>query len=595
MPTSAPVQPAPTTFERDLPDKVDSGANALWINITGDEGRAERMIKLIISGAAKTLPREHQTPELLARYPGLENSAGNDTMDVLVWDVIHGAEWDKELTDPVKALQAVSGNGIDNDCVVIFKDLHTLLNHNNNYGLRRCLAELCKGNAFSNPRIIRPIAILSDTPAPHAAIKDYVSPIEFGLPDYQQIMREVVNWTQDSIRQSNDEHGADMANCSDDLKDQIANALLGLGAEEGQRILGFASTQCGGLKTSVMPVIAREKAEAIRKVEGLEFIPYSKIIDASEIGGYDAYYEWLYAKRRTYSAHARSLNQPRPRGVSLVGPPGTGKTEVGKLTAKVLGLDLIKMDIASLYDSLVGGTEKKTRQAFGMVRAMRRCVLLLDELDKVMGGAHQSQSSDSGVSSRMLSSILQFLSDRDMTSGDEMVFVMMTMNRVDGMPPELLRPGRIDRVYTTSLPGEDDLEQILKIHLAKHRLDPERYGKGLRTVVSAMKNYSGAEVAEVVNTARVDAYHACMTAWEGKGSRGNPPGFDDVTPTIEHLVGATTQMTPLASLMADDIEKMNTWCQRHGTPVSGRRVAESGGATQPAGRVRTSRSGSESN
>lgn len=584
--TRAPVQPNETVFERDLPDKIDSGANALWINITGDEGRAERMIKLIISGATKTLPEAHRTPEALERYPGLENSNGNDTMDVKVWDIVHGADWDRELTDPMKAMQSVPGSALNNDCVVIFKDLHTLLNHPPNYGLRRCIAEMCKGNAFSNPDIIRPIIFLADTPNPHPAIKDHISTIEFGLPDYDQIMREVVDWTQDSIRQSNDEHGEEMAACDDELKDQIANALQGLGAEEGQRILGFASTQRGGLNESVLPVIAREKAAAIKKVEGLEFIPYSKIIDEHQIGGYGSYLTWLHKKRRTYSSHARQLRLPCPRGVTIVGPPGTGKTEVGKLTAKVLGLDLIKMDISALYDSLVGGTEKKTRQAFGMVRAMRRCVLLLDELDKIMGGAHQNQSTDSGVSSRMLSSILQFLSDRDMIAGDEMVFVMITMNRVKGMPPELLRPGRIDRVYTTSLPDEAALEEILQIQLRNHDIDPTHYGRSLKSVVKAMRQYSGAEVAEVVVTARIDAYHEAMTRYEAQG--GAEPGPEDVIPTVEHLVGATAQMTPLATLMADDIEEMNSWCQGHGTPVSGRRVGGSdSGATKAAGRVRS--------
>ena len=587
--------------ERDMIDKFDSGTQFVWANITGDEGRHERSIKLLVAGAAKALPEDQRTPEMLARYPGMEAGDG-EPMDVMVWDPVHGAEWEartapdeRETTGmegAIKALQQIPTNKITRDTVIIMKDLHTILNHPAQVGARRCLVEMCKGNSFNNPDMMRPIIVLSDTPHPHTQIRDYVSPVDFGLPDEAQIRREVVDWTQDSIRRSNPDH-PETAECDDTLKDQITQQLLGLGAEEGQRILGFASTQCGGLNNRVLPVISREKMMAINSVEGLEFVPYDRIISTEDIGGYDGLLDYANKRRRLYGAHARGLNMPRPRGIALVGCAGTGKTTVGMLMARVLGLDLIQLDPSSLMDSLVGGTERKTRQVFAMVKAMRRCVLMVDELDKVMGGAHENQKTDSGVSSRMLSYFLRFLSERDMT-GDDQIFVVITMNRVEGMPPELLRPGRLDRVFTTRLPGDDELQDILRIQLRLNGLNPTTYGKSLKSVVPAMKNYSGAEVREVVIAARTNAYDDAMNAWEAAGGSGEKPGAEDIKPSIEHLVGATQELTPLATIMEEEVTKMHNWCESHGTPVSGRRTAAAASTRAPS-RVKTTRGGDAAN
>lgn len=586
--------------ERDMVDKFDSGTQFIWgILGGGDEGRHERNIKLSVAGANKALPEDQRTPEMQRRYPGMEASDG-EPMDVLCWDPVNGAEWERGVAanerttvgmeGAIKALQMIPTSRIPRDTVIIMKDLHTLLNHHSQIGLRRCLVEMCKGNSFNNPEMMRPIIVLSDDPHPHPQIRDYVSPIEFGLPDESQIRREVVDWTQDSIRRSNPDH-PETADCDDDLKDKITQQLLGLGAEEGQRILGFASTQCGGLNDRVLPVISREKMAAINAVEGLEFVPYDRIINSEDIGGYDGLLDYGYKRRMLYLPHARSLGLPRPRGIALVGCAGTGKTTVGMLMAKVLGLDLIQLDPSSLMDSLVGGTEKKTRAVFAMVRAMRRCVLMVDELDKVMGGAHENQKTDSGVSSRMLSYFLRFLSERDMT-GDDQIFVVITMNRVEGMPPELLRPGRLDRVFTTRLPSKSELLDILKIQLRLNGLDHATYGKSLSSVTTAMKDYSGAEVREVVIAARTNAYYDAMTAWEQAGSQGAAPDASAVAPSLEHLVSATAELTPLATIMEKEVKAMHEWCEGHGTPVSGQRTSSAADKRNPS-RVKTSARGGD--
>jgi SpoVK/Ycf46/Vps4 family AAA+-type ATPase len=132
------------------------------------------------------------------------------------------------------------------------------------------------------------------------------------------------------------------------------------------------------MSPGVLDVIAKEKAKVVRKVEGLEFIPWERITPEEQIGGFTALRKWLKIRGRAYSRHAQALGMELPRGIVLIGPPGTGKTMVAKATAKILGLDLITLDIGSMYDKYVGGSEGKIRKALNMVKAMPNALLLVD-------------------------------------------------------------------------------------------------------------------------------------------------------------------------------------------------------------------------
>lgn len=211
------------------------------------------------------------------------------------------------------------------------------------------------------------------------------------------------------------------------------------------------------------------------------------------------------------------------------------------------------------------------------------------EIDKVFAGAHESQSTDSGVSSRMLSYFLNWLSSRDVSSSSERrTFVMVTMNRATGVPPELMRRGRFDEIWCTDLPDTDEREDILRIHLAKRGVPPEIYGKSLKTVCGAMEGFSGAEIEEVARSARTTAYDARMHAWETAGASGPKPTKEQIRPTLEELAGSASILTPLSRLAATDVEEIRSFCQSRARPVSGQRVHD-GGVKRKARNVSTAK------
>jgi SpoVK/Ycf46/Vps4 family AAA+-type ATPase len=153
--------------------------------------------------------------------------------------------------------------------------------------------------------------------------------------------------------------------------------------------------------------------------------------------------------------------------------------------------------------------------------------------------------------------------------------VLVTLNRTNGVPPELLRPGRFDKIWATDLPDPEARLEILTIHLRKRGIDPERFGKALKSVVSVTENFSGAEIEEIVRAARCNAYHARMTDWEAAGSApAQMPTMDACHPTVEELAAASREITPLAQLAADEVLATRQYCLSKGAaPVSGRRAS----------------------
>ena len=143
--------------------------------------------------------------------------------------------------------------------------------------------------------------------------------------------------------------------------------------------------------------------------------------------------EWLTSSGRFLTQF--DVPQLTPRGLIFNGPPGTGKTMGAKYLARELDLPLYLLDIAGLMEKYVGESEQNLRIALKQAETSAPCVMLIDEVEKLFHGS----GDDSGVTSRMLSSILWWLQEHK-----SKVFTVMTTNKEANIPPELYRPGRID-------------------------------------------------------------------------------------------------------------------------------------------------------
>jgi ATPase family associated with various cellular activities (AAA) len=139
-----------------------------------------------------------------------------------------------------------------------------------------------------------------------------------------------------------------------------------------------------------------------------------------------------------------------PRGLLFDGPPGTGKTLGAKQVAKYLDVPLYRLDISSTLNRYIGESEQRLRQQLQLLDKEEPCVVLLDEAEKVFG-----QASDNPVIERMLSQLLWWMNEHT-----SRVFTIMTTNNKAKLPPELYRPGRIDRVMHVGLLNAQQAKQF---------------------------------------------------------------------------------------------------------------------------------------
>ena len=167
----------------------------------------------------------------------------------------------------------------------------------------------------------------------------------------------------------------------------------------------------------------------------------------------------------------RSLLHPRgqtkPKGVLLLGVPGTGKSAFAKALGRETGRPTLCLDIGALMGSLVGQTEQNIRQALRIADAMAPCVLFIDEVEKALGGV--SGFGDSGVSSRLFGSLLTWMNDH--TSD---VYLIATCNDISRLPPEFSRAERFDGIFFLNLPGQSEREAIWRLYVEQFALDPEQ-------------------------------------------------------------------------------------------------------------------------
>lgn len=240
----------------------------------------------------------------------------------------------------------------------------------------------------------------------------------------------------------------------------------------------------------------------------------------------------------------------------------TGKSLIAKAIASELGVPLVRLDFGRVFNSLVGASEQRMRTALKMVESMSPCVLFCDEIDKGLGGI--GGSGDSGTSSRVLGSFLTWLQDCQ-----HPVFVMVTANNVTGLPPEMLRRGRFDAIFSTSLPTDEERREVLRIHLSKRHRDIEELDEDdVEQIVRISEGYVPAEIESSVKDALVNSFN------EGTELTG------------EHIVDALKSMVPLSVAFKKQIEDMNEWAKNNATPA-GRAKKGSTSSVGSARRVST--------
>lgn len=183
----------------------------------------------------------------------------------------------------------------------------------------------------------------------------------------------------------------------------------------------------------------------------------------------------------TRALRPRTGASAKPRGILLLGIPGTGKSAFAKSLGNETSRPTLDLDIGSLFGSLVGQTEERVRHALDTADAMAPCILFVDEIEKAFSGV--GGSGDSGVSTRMFGSFLTWMNDHESD-----VFFIATCNDISKLPPEFSRAERFDAIFFIDTPSEDDRAGIWKLY-------QKAYGvKDSRDTAFDDSTWTGAEI-----------------------------------------------------------------------------------------------------
>ncbi len=275
------------------------------------------------------------------------------------------------------------------------------------------------------------------------------------------------------------------------------------------------------------------KRQILHKDGLLEYI--ESPVNLDEIAGMARLKAWLAQRKESHRDEAKLYGLVPPRGLLMLGVPGSGKSLCAKAVASAWQRPLFRLDPSSLYQKYIGESERHLRETFRQAEAMSPLVLWIDEIEKGFAGA-ASRSVDGGLSQRMFGSLLTWMQERQAP-----VFVIATANDVEALPPELLRKGRFDEIFFVDLPGAEVRKAVFSIHLKKRMYKPEDFDLGALTAAS--EGYTGAEIEQAVIAGMHEAF-----------SRG-------VKMQTSDLLGALQRSPPLSVTMKERIDSLRAWAR----------------------------------
>jgi len=256
------------------------------------------------------------------------------------------------------------------------------------------------------------------------------------------------------------------------------------------------------------------------------------------IGGLDNLKEWLNIRYKAFSTNAKKYKLKSPKGIMLLGIPGTGKSLSAKAVSNSWKMPLLRLDFGKVFGGIVGESETNIREAIKIAESLSPCILWIDEIEKGLSGLNSN--GDSGTSARVFGTFLTWMQEKESD-----VFVLATANDISSLPPELLRKGRFDEIFFVDLPTPEERKEIIKIHLRNVEQSFENIN--LDKIAEITKGFSGAELAEVINEALFNIF--------------DPNSPDKPILKTRDLIEVVERFYPLSKTMDDRIKKLRKWAR----------------------------------
>ena len=447
---------------------------------------------------------------------------------VMCWSVTTGLQrLDLDLQpqaharEPGQALEQIKATGTAG--IYILLDFHPYLED-------PAQVRLVKDIALGYGAASHTLVFISHRCGLPADLQPFSARFELSLPDKaaleKQIHEEARTWAS--------AHPGEKVKTDNRTLEQLLKQLGGLTASDARRLVRNAIHDDGAITESDLPGVMQAKYRLLDQGGALSFeLDTARFAD---VGGLNRLKHWLHQRRDVFLEQDTVLDPPR--GILLVGVQGGGKSLAAKAVAGLWQLPLLRLDFGTLYNKFFGETERNLRSSLATAEAMAPCVLWVDEIEKAIA----SGDYDSGTSKRVLGTLLTWMAERQTP-----VFLVATANRIDTLPPELIRKGRLDEIFFVDLPDATTRVRIFDIHLSKRGQAPRDFE--LTRLAERSKGFSGAEIEQVIVAGLYLARE-----------RGEPLA-------TSHLLTELGQTRPLSVVMAEQLAALRAWAAERTVPA----------------------------
>lgn len=326
-------------------------------------------------------------------------------------------------------------------------------------------------------------------------------------------------------------------NLSDDARNGLLQALLGLTAGEISNVIAKAVISSRGLNDESIRIILEEKKNVIR---GSGSLTYVHPEPAANLGGYASLRRLLERAAHTFTPAARARHVEPCKGILLVGLPGCGKDLCKRVASSITNRALLDLDFGSIMGEgggVIGSSAMSIKRALSIAGTIKG-ILGISEFEKAVSGMKSSGKTDGGETARTISYLLNWMQEnRD-------VLVFATANDVRELESEQFRIGRFSYIHFVDLPTPDDRAEIFAVHLRRRGLDPDDFD--LVRLVEKSSDFSGAEIEGAVKDGVLEAFI--------DGNRAA---------TTVDIAKSVHAITPTAHMMSEKIEEIRKWARNN--------------------------------
>ncbi len=429
-------------------------------------------------------------------------------------------------TDPLEALQLIGPKfaGESPRHVIVMRDLQLHLEQTDPVLVRRLkdLLRLAKANGHA-------LILLGCRLRLPAELDHEITRIDFALPGPSEL-RTVLDGIVESAKLTSPEEAE---------REDILHAALGLTTIEAENVFALSVVESGKLDPEV---ISREKARTLKRNGLIEVIETKPSLDA--IGGLANLKKWLETRKLAFSMEAKEFGLPAPKGLLIVGIPGTGKSLTAKATSTAFGIPLLRLDMGKVFGGIIGQSEANLRSVIQTAEAIAPCVLWIDEIEKGFSGTKSSGNTDGGTTARVFGSFLSWMQEKEKS-----VFVVATANDVSKLPPEFVRKGRFDEMFFVDIPTTTERGMIWQVVVKKHWRKPTDFDSV--ELARVTEQFTGAEIEAVF-------IEAMFTAFS-----------ENRTPKLRDVARAAIDTRPIIHQMDTEIARIRDWARGRAREAGG--------------------------